>query len=406
VGSDLFDRLRDVIDALERAEVDGLSVANEVRVLQHLRARLDAQLARRVDVLDRSGEWAADGARSTAAWVRRACRVSEREARTTVRMARQVRAMPAVAELWAAGAITTGHVDVLARTRSGAKADESFAGFEDRFATVALHAWPEDVERVARQWRDALDADRQADETLAVRQYESRALYLSKTLDGRWVEHATYDAESGGYVDRAIKHMYERQHRANDERTPAQQRSDAMVSICRRYLDGLPRGSNKPHVMVLGDVGTITGTAVGLSETDQGLRISPETLRRMACDSLMWTAAVNADGVVLDLGRATRTFTLEQSRALQAQYPTCVMPGCNVASVDCQMHHVDPYEHGGPTDLANGVPVCWHDHHRFHEYRWTITRDPTTGDVDVYRPDGTHAGTTHPRRRPDPIPLK
>jgi hypothetical protein len=406
VASDLFDRLRGVVDALERADVDGFSVANEVRVLHHLRARLDAQIARRVDVLDRSGEWVADGARSCAAWVRRACRVSERDARATVRMAKQVREMPSVGELWAAGAITTGHVDVLTRARLRARADESFAAFEDQLANVALHAWPEDVERVARQWRDALDADRQPDETMAVQQYESRALFLSKTLDGRWIENATYDAEGGGYVDRAIKHMYDAQHKANDERAPAQQRSDAMVSICRRYLDGLPRGSNKPHVMVLGDVDTITGTAVGLSETDQGLRISPETLRRIACDSLMWTAAVNAEGVVLDLGRATRTFTPEQARALQAQYPTCVVPGCNVRSVDCQMHHVDPAEDGGPTDLGNGVPVCGHDHHRFHEYGWTITRDPITGEVNVYAPDGTHAGTTLPRRRPEPIPLR
>jgi hypothetical protein len=249
VGSGPFGQLCGGIDGLERAEVDSLSVANEVRVLFHLRARLEAQLARRVDVLDRSGEWAADGAKSTAAWVRRACRVSEREARSTVRMAKQVRAMPAVAEFWAAGAISTGHVDVLTRTRLSAKADAAFAEFEDQFATVALHGWPEDVERVARQWRDALDADRQPGETLAVEQYESRELYLSKTLDGRWVENATYDAEGGGYVDRAIKHMYEAQHKANDERTPTQQRSDAMVSICRRYLDGLPRGPNKPHVM-------------------------------------------------------------------------------------------------------------------------------------------------------------
>jgi hypothetical protein len=287
-----------------------------------------------------------------------------------------------------------------------AKADAAFAEFEDQFATVALHGWPEDVERVARQWRDALDADRQPDETLAVEQYESREVYLSKTLDGRYVFQGTLDAEAGGYMDRAIKHMYERQHKTNDERTPAQQRADAATAIYRMYLDGLPRGSNKPHVMVLGDVGTITGQAVGLSETDQGLRIAPETLRRIACDSLMWTAAVNADGVVLDLGRATRTFTPEQSRALQAQYPTCVVPGCEVASVDCEMHHVVSFEEGGNTDVGNGAPVCWHDHHLVHEYGWTITRAPTTGEVNVYRPDGTHVGTTHPRRRPVPIPLK
>jgi 5-methylcytosine-specific restriction protein A len=115
---------------------------------------------------------------------------------------------------------------------------------------------------------------------------------------------------------------------------------------------------------------------------------------------------LTANAVLLDLGRSVRTFTPEQARALQVMYPTCVMPGCTVPSSKCEMHHLHPWEHGGPTDLANGAPVCWHGHHMVHEYGWTITKDPTTGRIDIYQPDGTHAGTTHPRRRPDPIPIR
>src|SRR3954462_11331018 len=81
MAADVFDELRRVIDDVERADVDALAVANEVRVLHHLVTRMQAQLARRVDVVDRSGEWAHDGARSCAAWVRRACRGSGREGR-------------------------------------------------------------------------------------------------------------------------------------------------------------------------------------------------------------------------------------------------------------------------------------------------------------------------------------
>jgi hypothetical protein len=395
-----------LIDELERDELDGTSLAEELRVLHHLKARFDAQVARRVDAFDRAVEWRSDQSGSAAAWLRTHCRLSEPEARATVRRAKQVRAMPWVAECWAAGAINTSHVDVIAGARHGARDNEAFAVYEEQFANVALHGSPEDVHRVARQWRDALDAHRQPEATQAVQDYESREFYLSQTFRGRWVFKGTLDAEAGSYVERAIAQVYERQHKADDERTPAQQRADAFTTVFAEHLERAPRGSNRPHVMVLGDVHTITGDAVGLCETDTGTQLSAATLRRMACDSLMCTAAVNAEGVVLDMGRSVRTFTPEQARALQAQYPTCVVPGCAVPSSKCENHHADWWEHGGPTDLGNGAPVCKHDHHLFHEYRWTMTRHPDTGIVEIFKPDGALAGTTYPRRRPDPIPIK
>src|SRR5262245_61242987 len=212
--------------------------------MHHLKARYEAQVARRVERFDSSTEWASQQSGSAAAWLRRVCRLSESEARATVRRAKHVRAMPWVAECWAAGSINTSHVDVIVQARNAAQDDEAFAEFEDQFANVALHGSPEDVSRVARPWRDALDNDRQPADTPAVRDYESRGLHLSKTLDGRWVENATYDAEGGSYADRAIKHMYEVLHKQGDERTPAQQRVDAQVAIYREYLAGLPEGSN------------------------------------------------------------------------------------------------------------------------------------------------------------------
>jgi hypothetical protein len=127
---------------------------------------------------------------------------------------------------------------------------------------------------------------------------------------------------------------------------------------------------------------------------------------RMRCDARISIAVLNADGVVLKMGRGTRTFTPGQARVLRTMYPTCVMPGCTVPSSNCDMHHAHTWEDGGDTDVGNGAPVCWHDHHLFHEHRWTIVRDPTTGQVDIYRADGTHVGTTLPRPRPGPVPIR
>jgi hypothetical protein len=154
---------------------------------------------------------------------------------------------------------------------------------------------------------------------------------------------------------------------------------------------------------VIGDVGTFMGEHVGLSETDTGVRLAPETLRRIACDSFISTAAVDANSAVLDMGRAVRSFTPTQRRAITIQYPTCAFPGCTIAAPHCRMHHLDWWDHDGPTDLGNGVPLCRHHHHLPHELGWHIERDRNTGVVTWYRPDTSPAGETHPREKPPPI---
>ena len=68
--------------------------------------------------------------------------------------------------------------------------------------------------------------------------------------------------------------------------------------------------------------------------------------------------------------------TRAQRMALRAQYPTCAMDaGCTVAFDDCQIHHVDPFSHGGHTDLHRMCPGCDTHHHLIHEGGWTLTRN-------------------------------
>src|SRR5262245_39883717 len=94
-------------------------LADDLVELHRLRSRLDAQISRRVRAFDRSKEWARAGARTGGAWLQSACRMSSRDASAEVSVARQVEAMPAVAEAWRSGAIGTEHVEVLASTRRG-----------------------------------------------------------------------------------------------------------------------------------------------------------------------------------------------------------------------------------------------------------------------------------------------
>ncbi|HEY5886078.1 MAG TPA: HNH endonuclease signature motif containing protein, partial [Acidimicrobiales bacterium] len=41
--------------------------------------------------------------------------------------------------------------------------------------------------------------------------------------------------------------------------------------------------------------------------------------------------------------------------------------GCDVEFDWCEIHHLHPWEKGGPTDLGNLAPLCSYHHHWVHE---------------------------------------
>ena len=54
----------------------------------------------------------------------------------------------------------------------------------------------------------------------------------------------------------------------------------------------------------------------------------------------------------------------------------CRAEGCDVPATWCEAHHLDPWQHGGHTDLADGVLLCSHHHHRVHDARYRVERSP------------------------------
>jgi hypothetical protein len=151
------EQLRIAIDALAAADVVGVSQRDEIATLWREQARLDAQMARRVAELDTSVEWSVDGSRSAASWLVRNLRLASGEAHHRVRVARQIAQMPIANAAWLEGRISSRHVEVLTSIRHAADADTEFAEFEKYLVDVALTSPPEDVARVGRRWRDALD---------------------------------------------------------------------------------------------------------------------------------------------------------------------------------------------------------------------------------------------------------
>ena len=83
-------------------------------------------------------------------------------------------------------------------------------------------------------------------------------------------------------------------------------------------------------------------------------------------------------GHVLDVGRSTRLATLKQRHAITVQQGgTCLNPGCERTRLE--LHHVQPWSAGGPTDMSNLAGYCTRCHHLIHLGLVTVTRDSDGG---------------------------
>ena len=136
------------------------------------------------------------------------------------------------------------------------------------------------------------------------------------------------------------------------------------------------------QVLVHVDAQTIrTGTVGpgGMCELASGWAISPQTARRLACDSDVVRLLVDANGSTIDAGRKTRVIGKRLRRALQARDRCCRAPGCS-RPVHA-WHHIWHWIDGGPTDRANLAGLCLAHHLAVHAGDLTIS---TPGDETFY----------------------
>ena len=144
---------------------------------------------------------------------------------------------------------------------------------------------------------------------------------------------------------------------------------------------------------VLIDYQTLTGqlAANGICELFDGTPISPDQVRRLACDAAIIPMVLGSRGEVLDQGRRIYLPTVAQRHAVAVRDRHCRFPGCRRPAKWTDVHHIVAFKPGsaigGKTDLDNLLLLCDQHHHMVHEGQWRL--NGTAFDFDVYRPDGT-----------------
>jgi len=279
---------------------------------------------------------------------------------------------------------------------------------------------PEKFSRYVRERARTLERDNGLERNARQRRetFLSRRLNLhTGMVEGRFALHPELANQVFGAVDRHVASMIADGERAGDPSFV--NRSIDRNRLAAEALGQLVAGGHQAarpteaDITVIVDEQTLgTGRIHDhtVCETSDGLELPPESIRRLMCNGRVTPIIVDADGNAIDAGRTIRHASRRQRRALRAMYRTCAFDGCDVAFERCEIHHVDPWERGGPTDFANLVPTCSRHHHVVHEAGWSLVLEPDRTLV-IIQPDGTefarsfpdiaeHTRSRHRERRP------
>jgi 5-methylcytosine-specific restriction endonuclease McrA len=418
-------------------EVDAAGAAND-RLLEltdeivTLSAHIQAATARLLELVaefDRLEGWRVDGHRTCAHWLAHHTGLDLGAAREKVRVARALELLPQVGERFGRGEVSYAKVRALTRVATPEN--------EADLLSFAEGASAAGVERLVRSWRehDALD-----EATLERERHRSRRLTVVPDGEGMYVVSGRVDAEVGAVLLRALEAaedaLFERDrkrlleelevevHRElggglsaeartivdpvgelEPEVTPPQRRADALGLVAEQALargfggkgaeddadaetgaEPISGSRTKRYEVVLHvEQATLAADEEpGVSELEDGTRVSAETSRRLTCDAAVRTMThccrdetrghtLTALGPALDVGRSRRTIPPALRRALEVRDKGCRFPGCG--SPFAEGHHIIHWADGGSTSLDNLVLLCRHHHRCVHEDGFTVRVD-------------------------------
>jgi hypothetical protein len=154
--------------------------------------------------------------------------------------------------------------------------------------------------------------------------------------------------------------------------TPDQRLADALLKVVDAAENGSPNGSDdRPGRSIPSAAAQIT---VLMREADlhdrahaagvlaDGTQITAGELRRLLCDAELVPVVLGGVSEILDLGRGKRLASSAQRHAISLRDGHCAFPGCHVPVHRCELHHIAPWQDGGPTNLDNLVALCVRHH--------------------------------------------
>ena len=338
---------------------------------------------------DRHEDWKEEGFSSCADWLGWTIGIKRGTAREKVRAARALEELPLISDAMDRGKISFSKVRALTRVATPESEAELLA-----YARASSSA---SLERLVRGWKTL---GRSGEAKVERIRHRSRRFSVFADDDGMYVVKGRVPAEVGAVLMRAIEAasdaLFTEGAEDDGERPdPAQLRADALGLLAQRALaagfggeDAPVSGSQAERYQVMLHVERETLTQhgeSGMSELEDGTRVSAEASRRIACDASRADVHLDSEGSVLDVGRKTRTVPPSIRRALEARDRGCRFPGCGLRFTSA--HHIVHWADGGETGLHNLVLLCARHHRAVHEGGFQVFTD-VDGKAVFFTPHG------------------
>ena len=412
-------------------------------IAHRLQQQTTATLLHLVRAADTRGLAHQHGCRTTAGWLRSRLHLDPHAARTLIDQAAALDRHDAIDQALSCGAVNLAQATAITcalddltpevDTATTGQARTTLLGWAGQLEAAQLrklgtrilaHVAPDIADRHDQA---ALARDEQ-------RTHRQRGFTLGLPTAGAVRVSGTLTVEDAATVHAALDPLCTPQ--AGDTRTPAQQRADALIDICRLALRTaeLPdNGGEPPQVTVTVAFDTLTtglsharpgpghagpghaspgpghaspgharpspghaSPSPGHASLDTGEQLTPEAARRLACDARILPVVLGGPGQILDAGRNRRTATGPLRRALTLRDGGCTFPACDRPPRWCDSHHIKHWADGGPTDLDNLVLLCGQHHRQIHQGDWTVQLG--TDRLPQFLPPAYIDHTRRPRR--------
>lgn len=380
-------------------DAGGLSELQQIHNLASQAVREGALMAKR------SERWAVAGFTSPGRWVASHTGLPTGRAKAILREAESLEHMPHTQAAAHDGLLDDARVQLLTGcqrmdpARYDADVDAMLLGLDGHC----------DLMLAARRWKECARAVNDPDPARLPDPpvEEPEWVRLTELLDGRGRIEGELNATNFAIVQAAIGKVtgwYLNNRRNGDQTLEGVQinqlQAQALVDLCDfslREPGGTTTRSDRYRVNLV----------VRLNEDgtwDPQAPLPPEAM----CDSAFTRMVLSADGEVLDVGRATRSWPDAIANAIRLRDRHCRFPGCDRPASWNDVHHCLDWNLGGETKITNGCLLCrWH-HSYVHAKRWTVRLDQHQKPI-FRRPDGTvhqHEPQWPPPSPPEPPPRR
>ncbi len=318
---------------------------------------------------------------SPVSWIKANCHMSGGAAGDRICAGRQLARLGQSSSAMANGEIGFGHLALIARTSAalGDRLDE---------AKLLRQARKMSVFRFRNACTHARHAgDPQGFVAEEVEGVEARSLTFTTADDGVVLVQGILDKVGGAAVRTALEPLAKRAGK-DDHRDLERRQADALIDLSMRALDNgmVPQ---RAHLQITASLETLLGLpGAPAADMEFSLPISAKAVERIACDCAVTRIVLGSDSTVIDVGRAKRTISGPQRKALKVRDCGCTWPGCDRPVSMTEGHHLVHWIQNGPGDLPNLTLLCYRHHWMVHEGGWQIVRTDEDQVLTIPPPTG------------------